>query len=167
MSADFWIKKLNLQEHAEGGYFKEFYRSEDYFSVQPPYEDETRSASTSIYYLLKKNQFSAFHKIRSDEIWHYYAGDEITLYIIDEQGILSQEKLGNPLIHSSAARPQVLIKNGFWFAARIENGNDYCLLGCTVSPGFEYQDFVLAERKDLLINFPEYKEIIKSLTRNM
>ncbi|MGI0037434.1 MAG: cupin domain-containing protein [Nitrososphaera sp.] len=151
-----WIAKLNLKKHPEGGYFRETYRSEQ--AVRMPGYDGARSLSSAIYYLLAKHQLSAFHKIKSDEIWHHYAGGVLSLQIIKD-GRLSSLNLGR----AGSGTPQILIEKGCWMAASISSGL-YCLVGCTVSPGFDFRDWELAKRRDLLALFPRHRAVIEKHT---
>lgn len=151
------IKKLGLEEHPEGGYFKQTYRSDTIVNVEG--YDGPRNISTAIYYLLAGRQFSAFHRIRSDEIWHHYAGGSITLYTIGSDGKLSKIKVGR------SGTPQAVIKAGTWFAGTLDGKNSYCLLGCTVSPGFHYRDWELGKRDDLIRTYPQHKKIIERYTK--
>lgn len=162
------ITNLNLQAHPEGGYFAQFYKSNDLIKPcdKNRYQDENRSAGTSIYYLLNQHDFSAWHKLKSDEIWHYYKGSAVKLYVINAEGKLSMNILGDPFMAENASF-QVLIKAGDWFAAENIDKSTYSLVGCTVSPGFEYNDFHLANRKDLVAEFPQHEKIINQFTRAM
>jgi predicted cupin superfamily sugar epimerase len=121
-----------------------------------------RNACTHIYFLLEKNQFSAFHRIRFDELWHFYAGDPLTVYEIDKAGILHKHVLGND--PSKGQSLFCCINAGSWFGSRTDKGGEYSLVGCTVAPGFDFEDFELAKRDQLTYEFPEHKEIISLLT---
>jgi predicted cupin superfamily sugar epimerase len=164
-SAQTWIKHLQLHQHVEGGWYSEVYRSALTIpreALQPDFEGD-RSASTHIYFLLEQNNFSAFHRIRSDEIWHFYNGDPLTIYEIDQHGGLTVHLLGqNPAAGQSLC---CVIKAGNWFASKVANGGMYGLAGCTVAPGFDFTDFELAEKESLSKLFPEHKELIHSLCR--
>jgi len=161
-----WISKLNLKSHPEGGFYREVYRSDEVLlstSLDDRYAG-SRSISTSIYFLLKENQFSAFHKIKSDELWHFYDGSPIKLYLISETGKLEIKKVGINI--SENELPQITIKKNVWFAAEPICKESYTLVGCTVAPGFNFTDFELGKRKDLLKNFPHHKDLIVRFTRN-
>lgn len=163
-TAEFWIDKLKLQKHPEGGYFKELYRSTNKI---PGKAIETfqnvRSTFTSIYYLLHGDDFSAFHKIKSEEMWHFFNGSPITIYMINEEGMLEKKHLGpDP---DNLEDFQICIPANTWFAAKVNNPVLYSLVGCTVAPGFDFEDFELAKRKDLLKGFPHLKDYIIPLTR--
>jgi len=163
--AKFWIQRLNLIKLPEGGFFKETYRSTERILAAhlPPRFGGDRCFSTSIYFLLESEDFSAFHRIKSDEVWHFYHGTAITLYRIDSEGMLFETKLGNNLENGELF--QVHIKAGNWFGARVSEPDSFALVGCTVAPGFEFSDFELAKRRDLIKLYPRHAEIIESLTR--
>lgn len=176
-SAEFWIKSLQLLEHPEGGYFRESYRSSDnipdkylpdrYSTDESHEKNGSHSFSTCIYYLLKKNQFSALHRLKSDEIWHYYAGDPVQLHIIETDGD-GNSNLLKPLLGPDWENKesfQIAVKSGSWFGGMVVPTGSYCLLGCTVAPGFEFSDFDLADRRDLLAMFPDYRDVIIRLTK--
>lgn len=167
-----WIEKLQLERHIEGGYFARSYQAEDkVITVHDRYnsnfsnkETSIRHAGSSIYFLLEKDDFSAWHKLKSDEMWHYYDGDSvITIHSIDEQGDYTQQTLGHPSLDPSA-QFQVVVRSGVWFAAELVNKNSFALVGCTVFPGFEYEDFILANREKLIEKYPQHTKIIKRLT---
>jgi len=160
------INKLNLKPHPEGGYFKETYRSvgeikED--SLNTNYQGK-RNFSTCIYFLLTSEKFSAFHRIKQDEIWHFYDGSPIRLHIILEDGNHSHYLIGRDFAKGEI--PQFIVPGGCWFAAEVINKNDYSLVGCTVSPGFSFEDFELKTRKELISLFPDLEKIITKLTNH-
>lgn len=159
------IQKLELQPHPEGGYFKETYRSDDIISKSclPDVFESERNYSTGIYYLLKSDDFSAFHKINQDEMWHFYLGDTIELTMISEDGVLTTVHIGNDILLDQV--PQIVVPKNYWFAARVIKSNSFALVGCTVAPGFDFKDFILAPRKILTEKFPQHSTIIKTLTR--
>jgi predicted cupin superfamily sugar epimerase len=163
-TANYWIDKLKLAKHPEGGYFKEVYRSKEMFakkSLPDRYEGE-RSFSTSIYFLLKSDEFSSFHRIKSDETWHFYEGTTLELYVLNQHNIITKHLLGRDL--EEKEQLQVTIPRDHWFGARVKDPNSYTLAGCTVAPGFHFDDFELADRKSMLEQFPEHKDIIRALT---
>jgi predicted cupin superfamily sugar epimerase len=151
------VKKLGLEKHPEGGYFKQTYRSDMMAAIEG--FDGPRNISNAIYYMLAGNQFSAFHRLKSDEIWHHYAGGSITLYAIDRDGKLSKTKIGRE------GSPQAIMKAGTWFAAAVNSKKSYCLLGCTMSPGFDYPDWELGKRDVLVGMYPHHKKIIERYTK--
>jgi len=151
----YYIDKLDLKKHPEGGYYREIYRSAEVFSIDPPKKNLKRNVSTSIYFLLDGSQISKFHRLKSDELWHFYDGSAIKLYVINEAGEFSTFLLGNDL--ASGEVFQVVIRKNSWFAAEVMDKKSYSLIGCTVSPGFDFTDFELASRKNLMDQFPHYK----------
>ena len=159
-----YIKKLRLKKHPEGGYYREVYRSgEKILPAHLPKRYKTsRNFSTSIYFLLEGKQFSTFHLLQSDELWHFYDGSDLMIYIINPEGELITRKLGN----SDDTEFQIVIKKHCWFAAEVCNKKSFSLFGCTVSPGFEFEDFKLGKRELLLKKFPDYGELIKRLSNS-
>lgn len=160
------IEQLGLQEHPEGGYFKETYRSKGIIS-----NDELgdkfvgdRNQCTGIYFLLTSEKFSAFHKVNQDEMWHYYKGAPIKLHTITSDGSYSFVMIGNDF--EIGETPQHVVKGGDWFAAEVVDENTYCLVGCTVAPGFDFADFTLPKRQELIELFPEHKTVINRLTHH-
>ena len=160
--AQYLKERLDLSElPGEGGYYKETYRS-DKTIILPSETDGERSISTSIYYLLDGAQFSAFHRLKSDEIWHFYIGSSVTLYIINKMENLSEVKLGSNIEKGELFQIQVRAES--WFAATVNDISSYALIGCTVSPGFDYLDFELGDRKKLIERYPQHRSIIEKLT---
>ena len=155
----FWMNKLNLIPHPEGGYFREIYRSSDLLSM--PDFNGKRSISTAIYYLLTEGNFSAFHRIRSDECWHFYAGDPLSIHIIHSDGSFKTKIIGNQ-VNSNVAPFAVVPKNA-WFASK-SNGA-FSLVGCTVAPGFSFEDFEMAQRVNLISQYPQYLSVIEEFTK--
>jgi len=159
------IDHLNLSRHPEGGWYREVYRSDEILPAGslPERYNEPHSINTSIYFLLENGDFSAFHRIRSDETWHFYLGSPVIIYILSPDGKYREVILGNNLIDNQEL--QYTILRDSWFAAKVHNAGSFALVGCTVSPGFEFSDFELAERQQLICLFPKYEELISSLTR--
>lgn len=165
MKAKYWIDKLNLKPHPEGGFFSEVYRSNELISAEclPERFVGQRNFATSIYYLLRSDEFSTLHRIKSDETWHFYVGTPLRILQIDRNGLLTAKLLGtNPKFD---CEPQITIPFGCWFGAQPIEDNSYSLVGCTVSPGFDFPDFELANRAELLQVYPQHKETITKLTR--
>lgn len=167
---------LNLKPHPEGGFYAETYRSVDACALER-YDARTRACSTAIYYLLKSPESpkSHFHRIKADEMWHFYRGLPLIIHVLDDaDGSYAHYVLSNELSTSSSdARPQILVPHGKWFAAEIDtsqrqvhdgNDDDYTLCGCTCTPGFDYQDYTLAKRSDMIEKFPQHEELIQRLT---
>lgn len=163
-AASYWINKLQLTTHVEGGSYTRTYCSDLNFSqaVLPAGFHGPRPSSTAIYFLLEKNQFSAMHRIASDELWHFYYGDPLTVYEIDSAGYLTEHLLGNNPENNEQF--QCVVKAGSWFGSKTSSGGDYSLVGCTVSPGFDFADFELGEREALLHLYPQHAGVIKMLT---
>ena len=160
------ISKLDLKPHPEGGFFKETYRSKGEInenSLSEQYNGK-RNYSTCIYFLLTSDNFSAFHRIKQDEVWHFYDGSPIKLHIISEAGIYSNHTIGINLLQDEV--PQFVVPGGSWFAAEVIDNNTFSLIGCTVSPGFSFEDFELISRKELITFFPDKKDIISRLTHH-
>jgi uncharacterized protein len=162
-SSDYFISKLGLEPHIEGGYFKETYRN----SFEIP-DDEypmdfvgKRALSSIIYFLLESGQVSKFHKLKFDEIWFHHYGCPILIHIIDENGEYHTETLGLNLI--AGEKPQVLLPAGVIFGAELLDENSFSLVSCLVSPGFDFRDFELFSQENLSLLYPEHTEIIKKL----
>lgn len=158
------IEKLGLELHPEGGYFKETYRSEGIISKQElgvAYKAH-RNYSTCIYFLLTSDSFSAFHRIKQDEIWHFYDGSAIRLHMISDHGKYSVHIIGKNLAKGEV--PQFVVPGEYWFAAEVIDPNTYTLVGCTVAPGFSFDDFELKSQQELTTLFPDLADIISRLT---
>jgi predicted cupin superfamily sugar epimerase len=159
------IIQLGLVKHPEGGWYRETYRSEEVFSataLSGRFSGE-RSVSTAIYFLLQAGDISALHRIASDEIWHFYTGETLTVHVITPQGEYSSHKLGSDIAASESF--QCVVPACCWFGAEV-TGDNFALVGCTVAPGFDFADFEMGNRESLLIQFPEHSEIIQRLARN-
>ncbi len=159
------VESLKLQPHPEGGYFREVYRSEGRINEETLGNDFSgeRNYATSIYFLLTSESFSAFHRIKQDEIWHFYKGTAIRLHIISDDGNYSNTIIGNDL--EKGQNPQFVVRAKDWFAAEVIDADSYALVGCTVAPGFDFNDFEMPERASLISRFPEHEEIITAFTR--
>lgn len=158
--ANYWIESLDLQPHPEGGFFKETYRASTNVMNK---NGDVRSAATGIYFLITSANFSAFHKIESDEMWHFHGGSPLSIYVLLPSGELEVFRVGNDL--DKGELPQVVVPAGCWFASRVDTANSYSFVGCTVAPGFDFKDFVLADQTELTSEYPAHSEIIKELTR--
>ena len=163
-SAEFYIKTLGLQHHPEGGWFSEVYRSEESIpgSALPGRYTADRQFCTSIYYLLTPGEFSAYHRILSDETWHYYDGGTLLIDEIDIDGALTTTRLGKDLVNGECL--QFTIGRNHWFGSRLEEGSEFVLAGCTVAPGFDFADFELADRNKLIASYPDHEQSILRLT---
>jgi predicted cupin superfamily sugar epimerase len=156
----YYIEHLQLEQHPEGGYFKETYRAKENVINR---NGESRSASTGIYFLITSDFFSAFHKIESDEMWHYHDGAPLAVYMITAGGELEILKIGKNI--EKGEQLQGVVPAGCWFASKVTVPNAYSLVGCTVAPGFDFNDFILADRAVLTAEYPQHTAIIKELTR--
>lgn len=196
--AQYWIRKLGLEPHPEGGYFRQTYKSELKIAAEGQkshpcaenagrvgqlYGDAPRAASTAIYFLLEKGNFSVLHRLRSDEMWHFYAGSPLVVHVISVEGECSSILLGDDPERGEVF--QAVVKAGCWFGAEVARDSDvsqkqrdpstgsgqamghpfYALVGCTVAPGFEFEDFELAKREELAAKYPQHREMIRRLTR--
>ncbi len=158
-----FIKQLQMTPHPEGGYFKESYVAEDLISsaeLNVNYDDK-RKLWTSIYFLLEDGEVSNFHRLKSDEMWYYHAGSPLTVYMITPEGDLITQKLG--LNIEKGELPQFLVPKETIFGSAM-NEEGYSLVGCMVAPGFEFRDFELFKRDDLIKQYPQYKDLIIKLT---
>ncbi|MDN3987554.1 cupin domain-containing protein [Zwartia vadi] len=156
------IKTLNLEPHPEGGFYKETHRSTKI--VQDSIYSRDKSAYTSIYYLLSGTDFSAWHRIQSDETWYFHLGCDVLIYFIDENKLLRNVQLG-----VTASNFQVTIPSDTWFAAKPVNADAFCLVSCAVAPGFEFDEFEIGRREDLIREFGTSAntiQTIEALTRS-
>lgn len=164
--AEYWINRLSLTPHPEGGYFREVHRSSEVLPREglPPRFAGPRNFVTSIYYLLEGEDFSSFHRIQSDELWHFYAGpSSLEVHILAEGGDLEKLLIGPDPDLGESFIGVVPARN--WFAARCTDTSGFALAGCTVAPGFDFQDFEMADRDTLLKEFPNHAGVITALTR--
>ena len=162
-TAEELISRLGLVKHPEGGWYLETYRSEVVIQVKalPDKFAGDRPISTAIYFLLKSGGISALHRIKSDEIWHFYAGEPLTVHVITPQAQYYSMHLGSNI--SVGESFQCIVPAGCWFGAEV-SGDSFSFVGCTVAPGFDFADFEMGSRKELIKQFPEHTEIIKRLT---
>jgi hypothetical protein len=162
--AESLITHLKMVSHPEGGYYCRTYSSHLVVKKDalPKQFGGDRIISSAIYFLLEREQVSALHRLKSDEIWHFHEGSPLELCIISPTGELIQRRLGPNI--ESGEEFQIAIPAGFWFGARIKAKDSYSFFGCTVSPGFDFEDFELGRREDLLKLFPQHREIIIPLT---
>lgn len=151
----FWVEKLELLPHPEGGFYKETYRSEQ---TIPGTE---RQLMTGIYFLLTSKNVSRFHRIKSDELWFYHAGSPLIVHTLDENGH-TQNHVG--LDFKAGQTPQFLVPKNTIFGSSVLNDDSYSLVSCVVAPGFDFTDFELFTKEELLPLFPEHEAIIERLT---
>jgi len=167
MTAKEIIQKLDLRPlPEEGGYYRETYRSNAPTMPARSYgieADTKRTVSTAIYYLVVPESFSALHRVKSDEIFHFYGGDPAEMIQIDEDGNLQRFILGNNI--AAGQTPQVLVPRGSWQALRLKSGGDWALMGTTVAPGFEFEDFEVGDRESMLQLFPQHRDDIIRFSR--
>jgi len=158
-TAKYWIENLQLLSHPEGGFYKEVYRSQESFNPKD-FKGE-RNYLTSIHFLLEDGNVSHFHSIKSDELWCYHAGDALTVYVIYSDGRLEEIKVGPNLENREVL--QAVVPAGTIFGSK--SSGEYSLVGCMVSPGFDFQDFKLYTTSELLGNYPQHEGIIKELSQ--
>jgi predicted cupin superfamily sugar epimerase len=165
MTVDILVKELDLLPHPEGGFYKETYRSLLKVSAQclPTGFSGERNIATGIYFLIETGNFSALHKIKSDETWHFYYGDALEVIEIDEAGHLKTTLIGPDLLKGETF--QYTVKANTWFGSRVAPAGQFSLVGCTVYPGFDFTDFEMAKRNDLIQLYPGHQAIITELTR--
>jgi hypothetical protein len=165
MDAQYYISNLNLQPHPEGGYFKETYKAAESIPADalPTRFNGNRSFSTAIYYLLQQGDYSAFHRINSDECWHFYAGQTLLIHTIENDGKYFCTKLGADT--NAGETFQFVVPATAWFAAEPAEKSAFALAGCTVAPGFDFADFEMADKQFLVSAFPQHSDIITRLCR--
>lgn len=159
------IEKFKLQPHVEGGWYSETYRSAETIdqSALPERFGGHRSFSAAIYFLLEKGNFSSFHRIKGDECWHFYAGDRLDLYVIHPDGRFEEIHIGNQI--EKGEHFQYVVPGGCWFASRPASDSEFCFVGCTTAPGFDFDDFELAKANELVSAYPQHESLIRSLCR--
>jgi uncharacterized protein len=159
-----WIEKLQLKPHPEGGFYSETYRSQEHVSQQslPSRYGGYRSFGTAIYFLLRSEDISTLHRLKSDEMWFFHAGSALEVVFLGENGV-SKHLVGTKPEHGQ--HWQLLVPANTWFGARVLEPNSFALVSCVVFPGFDFADFELAERQNLLGQFPQHQEIILSFAK--
>lgn len=164
--AKYWVDRLSLIEHPEGGYYRSTYKSDVILppGALPPRFKSARPAATSTYFLLDAEDFSALHRLHSDELWHFYAGSALVVHIIESNGRYSEIVLGSE--PESGEAFQGVVEAGCWFGASLKDRKSFALVGCDVAPGFDFADFELAKRADLIRLFPQHRALIEALTRS-
>lgn len=165
ITIDQLIDTHKMIAHPEGGYFRETYRSNETIQEEclPIRFRGERIFSTGIFYLLRGDEFSAFHRIKSDEMWHFYAGGPLNIYVIDYYGQFELITMGQNINNGEVF--QAVIRAGNWFAAQPVHTNSFSFMGCTVAPGFDFQDFELGTADDLSNNFPQHENLIRKFCR--
>ncbi len=164
LDADELVRLLDLRPHPEGGWYRQTYcaRTRIPAPALPPGFDGDRAFSTAIYYLLKEGEKSCLHRIRQDEVWHFYLGGPLRLVMIAPDDFLSEITLGQDILAGHFF--QYTVPAGYWFGAAPHPGAGFCLVGCTVAPGFTFADFELGGRNALERAFPRYREMIAAFT---
>jgi predicted cupin superfamily sugar epimerase len=160
------IKRLDLKPlEIEGGHFRETYRSGDILSkdLLPPRYQSERCFGTAIYYLLTPGIFSAIHKVNSDEIIHFYLGDPVEMLLLYPDGTGREVVMGQDV--QNEQQVQLVVPRGVWQGASLQKVRGFALMGTTVSPGFEYEDFILGKHESLSVGYPQYAKRILELTR--
>ncbi|MBU3181701.1 cupin domain-containing protein [Clostridium psychrophilum] len=163
-SSQYFIDTLNMEPHPEGGFYKSSFDSCENISsneLKTKFEGE-RILWTSIYFLLRDGEISSFHRLKSDEMWYYHAGSPLSIYMISPNGELTTKQLGLNIKNGEV--PQFLVPKNYLFGSAM-NSSGYSLVGCMVSPGFDFKDFEIFERAALLNKYPQHKEIIIKLTK--
>jgi uncharacterized protein len=162
--ASYWIDRLQLQPHPEGGFYRETYRSADTLTQDflPKRFGGDRQVSTAIYFLLPSGHISHLHKIKSDELWHFHAGVSLSIYVLHEN---KQSVIRLGLNPDNGEFPQAIIPANCWFGARVTQPDAYTLASCTVSPGFDFEDFEMARQDYLMNEYPLHRETILLLTK--
>ena len=157
--AAYYIRSLNLLPHPEGGYYKETFRSEQ--QVNRVDEATIKQACTSIYYLLEDVDFSGFHRIASDEIWYFHKGQPLLIHVIQKDGSLISHELSDENTGSFS----VVVPAGLWFAAELKAGEGFTLVSCAVAPGFDFSEFEMAKRAELVSEYPQYQALLTRMCR--
>lgn len=165
LSAADYIQYFQLKTHPEGGYYSQTYCAAEEIQQQalPARFTGNRLFSTAIYFLLEQGNFSAFHRIKSDECWHFYEGQTLLVHIIHTTGKLETIQLGKNIQQGETF--QFVVPAGCWFASEPAAATAFSLVGCTVAPGFNFEDFELANCETLSAEFPQHATIIQRLTR--
>lgn len=166
MDASFIIETLGLKPlPGEGGFYRETYRSAEVIPAPalPERYEQDKHFGTAIYYLLTQETFSAIHRLPTDEIFHFYLGDSVTLYLFRQDGTVDQFQLGQNL--ENGHHLQCIVPKGVWQGMHLNPGGNFALMGTTVSPGFDFEDLDLANRQDLLTLYPNHSHIITRLTQ--
>lgn len=156
-SAQYYISKLNLIGHPEGGFYAETYRSQQKIKNS---EGNNRNISTAIYFLLSDTQKSHFHRIKSDELWFHHEGETLAITVLID-GEISVIHLGKDLENGEVL--QTTIPANCWFASQVKSKKGFALVSCTVAPGFDFEDFEMAKKADLTTEYPKYADVFEEL----
>ena len=158
------IKLYDLKSHPEGGFFKETYRSSENIAAAalPERFKGERSFSTAIYFLLPAGDKSKLHRIKCDEVWHFYLGGPLTIVQISPDGVVEKVTLGQDV--KNGQKFQHVVPMGYWFGAYPNRDAQFSFVGCTVAPGFDFADFEMGDKLELLKTFPDARDVIELLT---
>ena len=154
-----WIDHYNMAGHEEGGFFYQVLKYDQTIQLEG---QQPRALYTSIYFLLTSNNPSRFHRLTADEVWYYHYGSPLTVHMITPEGDYQQVTLGTDVEKGQVL--QAVVPKNTIFGSSVEEDDSYALVSCMVSPGFEYDDFELFKRSDLLEAYPDYSDIIHRLT---
>lgn len=159
LKAAYYIQSLNLLPHPEGGYYKETFRSTK--EVNRVGSTAIKQACTSIYYLLENEDFSGFHRIASDEIWYFHKGQPLIIHVIQKDGALISHELSDENTGSFS----VVVQADLWFAAELKSAEGFALVSCAVAPGFDFSEFEMAKREELVNQYPQHEALLTKMCR--
>lgn len=157
VSAQYFIENLQLEEHPEGGFYASTFRSDHEIAVH----NVERPLYTSIYFLLRSQDLSHLHRLKSDEIWYYHAGSSLTVHMIYPDGTYEAKKLGLNL--DAGEVPQVAVPKNTIFGSSVDDEGTFSLVGCMVAPGFDFADFELFTQEELLADYPQHEAVIRKM----
>lgn len=159
------VETLQLTRHPEGGWYRQTYQATTTLPKSALHNryGGARSASTAIMFLLESGDFSALHTIASDELWHFYLGDPLTVVQLDEHAVRKDIALGQDVL--GGQQLQACVPHGALFGAYVQPPGAWSLVGCTVAPGFDFDDFVMPKRATLLKRYPQHTDLVEQLTR--
>lgn len=155
--AHYYIRHLGMEPHPEGGYYKRSFASAEEMDVN----GQKRNLFTSIYFLLESGDVSHFHRLKSDEVWYFHAGSPLIVHMIDEAGSYREMKLGLDI--ENGEMPQAIVPRNSIFGSSTIEGGTFSLVGCMVSPGFDFEDFELFTQEQLMENYPQHEKVIRQL----
>jgi predicted cupin superfamily sugar epimerase len=166
LTASDFIERFNMMKHPEGGYFLETYRANKRVSCKQLDSnfnnlEGSRDYSTAIYFLLDSGDVSHLHRIKSDEVWHFYAGGPLKIFEVSEEGELKETILGPNFLNGE--KFQYVVPANTWFGAVPLEGTSFSFVGCTVAPGFDFLDFELAKKESFFEQYPKIKEKVRPL----
>jgi len=164
MNAEILIELLNLEPlPIEGGFFRRTYLADESLTGWPERYHNPKAISSAIYYLLRATDFSAFHRLATDEVYHFYLGDPVELVQLVSEGDGAIVILGQTL--TAGQRVQTVVSRGVWQGSRLKAGGQWALLGTTLAPAYADSDFELGNRESLMKDYPDWIEYIQALTR--